>query len=309
MSEIQKQNSSVYDNAMRTAVEKCPHLLVPLVNEIFKADYELDAEVTLLHNEFFFDFARGEKIITDAHFKITSKSGKSTVYHLESQSNTDSFMSLRMAEYDLAIGMHNRIETDEEIIIKLPKSSVLWLRGASPMKRIVFELNKNRIAYTPTCIQMKTYTLDDIVKKKLYILLPFYQFNLEEIYDKYGKSPEDNARVIELINEMSDMLENSDLKSFDMHALFEIMLNVFSMLAKNNAKLKAEGESIMGGRVMRLKIDDIVDQNKALGKAEGIMEEKIRSAKNFIDKGLTTLSKLKDSGLYTDDELKAIANS
>ena len=65
----------------------------------------------------------------------------------------------------------------------------------------------------------------------------------------------------------------------------------------------------MGGRVMRLKIDDIVDQNKALGKAEGIMEEKIRSAKNFIDKGLTTLSKLKDSGLYTDDELKAIANS
>ena len=156
---------------------------------------------------------------------------------------------------------------------------------------------------------MKTYTLDDIVKKKLYILLPFYQFNLEEIYDKYGKSPEDNARVIELINEMSDMLENSDLKSFDMHALFEIMLNVFSMLAKNNAKLKAEGESIMGGRVMRLKIDDIVDQNKALGKAEGIMEEKIRSAKNFIDKGLTTLSKLKDSGLYTDDELKAIANS
>lgn len=246
MSEIQKQNSSVYDNAMRTAVEKCPHLLVPLVNEIFKADYELDAEVTLLHNEFFFDFARGEKIITDAHFKITSKSCKSTVYHLESQSNTDSSMSLRMAEYDLAIGMHNRIETDEEIIIKLPKSSVLWLRGASPMKRIVFEL----------------------------------------------------------INEMSDMLENSDLKSFDMHALFEIMLNVFSMLAKNNAKLKAEGESIMGGRVMRLKIDDIVDKSKA----EGIMEEKIRSAKNFIDKGLTTLSKLKDSGLYTDDELKAIAN-
>lgn len=264
------QTTTVYDNAMRTVVEKCPHLLVPLVNEIFKADYEPDAEVVLLHNEFFFDFARGEKIITDAHFKITSKSGKSTVYHLESQSNTDSSMSLRMAEYDLAIGMHNRIETDKEIIIKLPKSSVLWLRGASPMKRIVFELDGSRIAYTPTCIQMKTYTLDDIVNKKLYILLPFYQFNLEGMYDKYGKSPEDNARVIELINEVADKLENSDLNSFDMHALFEIMVNVFSMLAKNNAELKEEGEAIMGGRVMRLKIDDVVDQSKAESKAESI---------------------------------------
>lgn len=264
------QTTTVYDNAMRTVVEKCPHLLVPLVNEIFKADYEPDAEVVLLHNEFFFDFARGEKIITDAHFKIASKSGKSTVYHLESQSNTDSSMSLRMAEYDLAIGMHNRIETDKEIIIKLPKSSVLWLRGASPMKRIVFELDGSRIAYTPTCIQMKTYTLDDIVKKKLYILFPFYQFNLEDLYDKYGKSPEDNARVIELINEVADRLENSDLKSFDMHTLFEIMAKVFSMLAKNNAELKEEGESIMSGRIMRLKIDDVVDQSKAESKAESI---------------------------------------
>ncbi|CAJ0600713.1 unnamed protein product [Cylicocyclus nassatus] len=65
--------------------------------------------------------------------------------------------------------------------------------------------------------------------------------------------------------------------------------------------------------------EGIAEKNKALGKAEGmaegmvigkaegIMEEKIRSAKNFIDAGFATVASLKESGLYTDDEIEAIA--
>ena len=55
----------------------------------------------------------------------------------------------------------------------------------------------------------------------------------------------------------------------------------------------------MGGRVMRLKIDDIVDKSKAEGKIEEV--------KKLIKEGLTTLADIENSGLYTSDELKAIA--
>lgn len=129
---------------------------------------------------------------------------------------------------------------------------------------------------------MKTYTLDDIMEKKLYILYPFYQFNLEEVFKEYGKSPEDSAKVIGIINEMLDKLENSHLKSYDTHALIEITMKIFSMLARNNAELKEEGEKIMGGRVMKLRIDEVVDKSKA----EGREAEKKDNVISMIKEGL-----------------------
>lgn len=133
---------------------------------------------------------------------------------------------------------------------------------------------------------MKTYTLDDIMEKKLYILYPFYQFNLEEVFKEYGKSPEDSAKVIGIINEMLDKLENSHLKSYDTHALIEITMKIFSMLARNNAELKEEGEKIMGGRVMKLRIDEVVDKSKAEGNAEGREAEKKDNVISMIKEGL-----------------------
>lgn len=50
---------------------------------------------------------------------------------------------------------------------------------------------------------------------------------------------------------------------------------------------------------MKLKIDDIVDKSKAEGKIEEV--------KKLIKAGLTTLADIENSGLYTSDELKAIA--
>ena len=46
----------------------------------------------------------------------------------------------------------------------------------------------------------------------------------------------------------------------------------------------------------------------AKGIAEGMAKERIKSAKDFIKAGLTTFEKIKNSGLYSEDELSAIAS-
>lgn len=48
--------------------------------------------------------------------------------------------------------------------------------------------------------------------------------------------------------------------------------------------------------------------NYSEGKAEGKAEERIKSARDIIKAGLTTLEKLKNSGLYSAEELSAIAS-
>lgn len=55
-------------------------------------------------------------------------------------------------------------------------------------------------------------------------------------------------------------------------------------------------------------LDKMEAKGIAKGKAEGIAEERIKSAKNFIKAGLTTFEKIKNSGLYSEDELSAIAS-
>ena len=57
---------------------------------------------------------------------------------------------------------------------------------------------------------------------------------------------------------------------------------------------------------------DVLDKMEAKGIAKGIAEgmakERIKSAKDFIKAGLTTFEKIKNSGLYSEDELSAIAS-
>ena len=57
---------------------------------------------------------------------------------------------------------------------------------------------------------------------------------------------------------------------------------------------------------------DVLDKMEAKGIAKGIAEgmakERIKSAKDFIKSGLTTFEKIKNSGLYSEDELSAIAS-
>lgn len=54
-------------------------------------------------------------------------------------------------------------------------------------------------------------------------------------------------------------------------------------------------------------MEDYGDKRFALGIAQGVNQERIRSAQSLINANITTLEQLANSNLYTKDELKAIA--
>ncbi len=50
-------------------------------------------------------------------------------------------------------------------------------------------------------------------------------------------------------------------------------------------------------------------EQRAAGRKEGRLEGRIQSAKEMIKAGLTSFAKIKDSGLYSEKELAAIAGN
>ena len=75
-----------------------PHLLIPLINEVFHEHYPANEQVIALQNEHM-DSAT-DKVISDSYIRIRNK-----YYHLECQSSPDGTMAVRMIEYEFLIAL------------------------------------------------------------------------------------------------------------------------------------------------------------------------------------------------------------
>ena len=90
-------NNTIFDDVFRTMLEKMPHLVIPLINEVFGTDYPDDIPIVQKRNE---HLTATGIIITDSHLFIADK-----IYHIECQSTSDSTMVIRMIQYDFATAL------------------------------------------------------------------------------------------------------------------------------------------------------------------------------------------------------------
>ena len=68
------ENSTIFDDVLRTIQERLPKLLIPLVNEVFQTSYAQDVEVTRLPEEY---QKLLSKVVADSCNKV-----EGMVYHL-----------------------------------------------------------------------------------------------------------------------------------------------------------------------------------------------------------------------------------
>lgn len=93
-----------FDDVFRTLLDKCTELIIPVLNEIFGMDYDMSEPIRLAANEHLFTDERGEhrKRITDSYIEIGNRR-----YHIECESLLNSYIAVRMAEYDFHIALSN----------------------------------------------------------------------------------------------------------------------------------------------------------------------------------------------------------
>ena len=266
-------NNTVFDDVFRTLLEKMPHLVIPLINEVFGTDYPDDIPIVQKRNE---HLTATGIIITDSHLFIADK-----IYHIECQSTSDSAMVIRMIQYDFATALEYAEKENGKYRIYFPQSCVLYLRGKNGPDFLEMELvmpDGQCVNYKVPVIRAERYTSDMIFQKKLLFLLPFYIIRYEK---SVKKIEEDDAAFQALIAEYGEIgkkLETEFLaegKEREYRDLIGLIDRILDYVFKKSSRTRKGIGDIMGGQVLELeseKFDRLLREGLEKARIEGRME-------------------------------------
>ena len=263
-------HGTIFDDVFRTIAQKMPSLLIPLINEVFQTNYPEDIHFQQLRNE---HYEKLGKIITDSILQIEDHT-----YHLECQSSLDGRMVIRMFEYDFSIALELAQKNNETFEIEFPQSCVLYIRNHRKRslpdyhKAIVKFADGQQIVYRVPLLRAQNYTVDSIFEKRLLILLPYHILRYESFLKNSGSNTKKLEQLLTDYQKISSALEQctNDKKStlyIDMITLIEEIAD--HIIPKDNEKIRERLGDIMGGKILQLESERLLEKGQLLGEAKG----------------------------------------
>ena len=277
-------SNTPYDDVFRTMVTDLPRITLKLINEMFRdmlpEKYSGNEKVEQLANEQFLEQQDGiqDKRITDSRIKVTGKEVRQ--FHMECQSTTDGSIVIRLFEYDSQIALQDSVFTTRELIVNYPHSGILYLRWTdeTPGKlRITINTPGGSVGYEVPVMKIADYSVEDVISKDLYFLIPFYLFKYEELIkqEKERKSILGD-RLIELkedYQKLRSYLEGScssgNITEYEKRTILDMSNKVVENLSQNAEIVRKEVENIMGGKVLEYEAKTIRNEGIAQGVAQG----------------------------------------
>lgn len=291
-----------YDDVFRTLLNDCSPLIIPVINEIFGEHYSGQEKIIFSPNEHFLNQQGGneEERITDSSFKIEGKETKK--YHLECQSSTDNSMVVRFFEYDTQIALDEGQIRGNILTVTLPHSAVLFLRhhtSTPDTLKIRMVTPGGIIEYDIYVMKSQQYTLKDIFRKNLLLLIPFYIFSHETRFKEYEKD-EAKLRILQneyeqIKNKLEELTSQGIISEYTRCTIIDMSNKVLEHIAAKYNSVKEGVKAIMGGKVLEYEAKII--------KKEGIRE----GIEQGIEQGIEgTVSILKNLGVPTQTILVKI---
>lgn len=304
----------IYDDVYKTLLEKNSHLIIPVINEIFSTDYSMNEKISLLSGEHHIsvgtdasnsdiaeiggdrggvgtDGRKGQssgiaEIITDSCILIGDK-----LYHIECQSNPDGTMILRFIEYDFYIALEHAVRQDGSYVMEFPHSAVLYLRStnATPdtLSMCIKFPNGESVSYEVPVLKTQTLTVEDILMKKLYFIVPYYIMRYEKTADRLGDA-EKNVLMAEY-QRLYDGVESAhsagDISDYDVTNIIDLTNRLVDYTV-DNEKVRKDVKSVMGGTVLETYADKKLKEGRKEGRREGrkeamwVVAEILRGADN-----------------------------
>ena len=271
------ESSTIFDDVFRTMLEKMPQLAIPLINEVFGTSYPEDIKIIQKRNE---HQTQNGRVITDSHLLIANR-----IYHIECQSTDDSTMVIRMIEYDFAISLEQVQKENGRYRMYFPQSCVLYLRGIKKRDAISVEIvmpNGGTVEYTVPVVQVQEFTCDDMLRKRLLFLLPYHVIKYEQEKDldtdrEKWKEFLDECKKIESYLE-ENFLEKGNEKLY--RDMVELIIRIADHVFRDNEKVRKGFGDVMGGKVLELESDKLIQRGIEQGLEQGIEQGIAMERKN-----------------------------
>lgn len=295
--EKQSHNSTIFDDVFRTMVQKMPMLLIPLINEAFHTDYSEDEAFKQLRNEHTEAFG---KVITDSIIYIRGRT-----YHIECQSNDDATMAIRMIEYDFAIAIEQAVKNGRTYEVDFPDSCVLYLRDNITTPdvlnvRVNFP-NGQYCNYEAKVIKLQNYSKDEILRKKLLFLLPFYIIRYEKQRKEIAR---DLSKLNDLLSEYEDIRLHLEKELYEKGKsvlytdLIKLIIKISDFIMQSEINIKEGVSNIVGGNILELESERLARRAKIELAVIWLSDGTVSVDKAVEQTGLSKEELLKEVELY-----------
>lgn len=313
------ESTTPYDDVFRTLIVKGGNLIIPFLNEMFREDapIRMDASIAPVANEHFLDLGQGRqvKLTTDSILVIDQNP-----YHIECQSYEDKTMLLRTCQYDWLSAMPGSLVEGDTIHIPLPYSGILYLRRTTQTPETMFvqyhHPQGGELRYPVRTLSLRNYTLEDMISKQLFFLMPFCLFNYEEElthYDESKAAREDIIHSLErLLAYLNQMFLNERLNTYQYGLITDMLRKVTDSLTQKYSTARKELDEIMGGKVLEFKGEREYNEGKEEGRQEGRQEGQIEMMVYLLNAGqLNAMFATKQAKKYgiSEEEFKEMLNS
>ena len=284
-------SNTPYDDVFRTLLNDCSSLIIPVINEIFGEHYTGNEQVVFAPNEHFMNQQDGkeDKRITDTSFKIIGATQKK--YHSECQSTSDNTMLIRFFEYDSQIALDEGEIVGNILTVTFPHSSVIYLRhneNTPEHLKVKMVTPGGELTYEIPVMKAQLYTIEEIFKKKLLFLIPFYIFSHEKRFDEY-ESDDNNLNILkaeyeEIKSKLEELLISGQITEYTKCTIVDMSNKVLENIAQKHIKIQEGVKSVMGGKVLDYEAKEILNQGKREGRQEGVQEGRQERNREIADK-------------------------
>ncbi len=297
-----------YDDVFRTLLERCEKLIIPVINEVFKTDYDMSEEITLISNEHYIIESDGKSVkrVTDSCIKVRDR-----LYHIECESNPRTGIEIRMIEYDFHVALSHWEREDDRAVLRFPESAVLFLRhnSHSPDKlRVKLIMPDGSVAhYTVPVVKVQNYTKDEIFDKNLLFFIPYYILRFEQRLQEIDEQESELQKLTDDYKDIhSRLLGLEALEQIDynyLHDLLSLTSRLIEVVADGSENIKREVSLMGGGKVLEMESEKIYNSGIAQGISQGIAGSIIKLLKRVgqIPEDLTSrIMEETDSGVLDE---------
>lgn len=236
------------DEVLKYLFSTSNKVLIKLLNGVFNENFNEDeVNLTVSNNEFIEDTL--DVIRGDMFFEIVKSDNEKASYHLEFQTQNDNTMVIRMFEYGFKKSKENSI-TDKENKVKtvyFPRQKVIFFEENSNIGdflnlKIVFP-DDQEVLYKVEVLKYWEFSDEELIKKKMYPLIPLQLFSLRKELEKAQKKNDiDKIKALssiaknlatKLANELRDLFKTNEILGEDFHKMLLAIQNLIEYLNRN----------------------------------------------------------------------------
>ena len=295
------------DKIMRKLFTLSDQVTLQLINALFDQCFSAN-DVTIHYGNCDFINDAYDRITGDLYITVESE-GTSFHYHIEFQTLNDETMKTRMFRYGFEKGVElaKSSRSKDQTVISFPQQLVIFLEKNEAIEDFLsFNLRlseRTAMDYIVPVMRYWTYSSDELVKSRMYALLPLQVFLFRKAMKAIANSSKADSEKSRLITDQFIQLEqtiksfieelvklsNLDMNMQELDGILSALQNLTEYLYSHYGEYKTFKEKAhhMGKKWFDLSImEKGLKEGMEAGKLAGMQAGKLEVASRLLHKGL-----------------------